>query len=329
MDSLQRHFINQFQGGFPVVERPYSSVAAMLGTDEASVISMIKGLLDEGMLSRFGPMYDAVSMGGGLTLAAMSVPASRFEAVVEQVNALSAVAHNYQRDHELNMWFVLATDTPEGIGKALATIEEKTGLTVYNFPKLQEFYLGLWLKLDEQGGVTTQPIDYGEQKVDMVLDELDRQIIQATQSGLPLLSEPYMDVATSIDSDESTVMQRMKTMLESGVIRRIGAIPNHYKLGLRGNGMSVWDVPDDRLDELGKQIGQLDFVSHCYERPRHLPLWPYNLFAMVHGHDRDEVNAKVAQISSMLGDECRQHEALFSSAILKKTGLRLRGGKEG
>jgi DNA-binding Lrp family transcriptional regulator len=323
MDSLQRHFINQFQGGFPVVARPYASVAATLGTDETAVISMIKDLLDEGLLSRFGPMYDAVSMGGGLTLAAMSVPASRFETVVEQVNALSAVAHNYQRDHELNMWFVLATDTPEGIGKALATIEEETGLTVYNFPKLQEFYLGLWLKLDEQGGVTTQPIDYGEQKADMVLNELDRQIIQATQSGLPLLSEPYADVATRIGSDESTVMQRMQAMLESGVIRRIGAIPNHYKLGLRGNGMSVWDVPDDRLDELGKQIGQLDFVSHCYERPRHLPLWPYNLFAMVHGHDREEVNIKIAEISRMLGDECRQHEALFSSAILKKTGLRL------
>lgn len=323
MDSLQRHFINQFQGGFPVVARPYASVAATLGTDETAVISMIKDLLDEGLLSRFGPMYDAVSMGGGLTLAAMSVPASRFETVVEQVNALSAVAHNYQRDHELNMWFVLATDTPEGIGKALATIEEETGLTVYNFPKLQEFYLGLWLKLDEQGGVTTQPIDYGEQKADMALNELDRQIIQATQSGLPLLSEPYADVATRIGSDESTVMQRMQAMLESGVIRRIGAIPNHYKLGLRGNGMSVWDVPDDRLDELGKQIGQLDFVSHCYERPRHLPLWPYNLFAMVHGHDREEVNIKIAEISRMLGDECRQHEALFSSAILKKTGLRL------
>jgi len=194
---------------------------------------------------------------------------------------------------------------------------------VYNFPKLQEFYLGLWLKLDEQGGVTTQSVDYGEQKADMVLDELDRQIVRATQSGLPLLSEPYADVAASIGSDESNVMQRMRAMLESGVIRRIGAIPNHYKLGLRGNGMSVWDVPDDRLDELGKQIGQLDFVSHCYERPRHLPLWPYNLFAMVHGHDRDEVNAKIAEISSMLGDECRQQEALFSSAILKKTGLRL------
>lgn len=323
MDSLERHFINQFQGGFPVVEQPYADAAAMLGAEEATLVSMIKNMLDEGVLSRFGPMYDAVCMGGGLTLAAISVPESRFDSVVEQVNALSAVAHNYRRDHTLNMWFVIATDTPEGVEKALTTIEEETGLTVYNFPKLQEFYLGLWLKLDDQDNVTTQSFDLPERCGEIILDELDRQIVNATQSGLPLVSNPYAEVAEQVGSNEDSVSDRIKAMLESGVIRRIGAVPNHYKLGLRGNGMSVWDVPDDRLEILGQQIGQLDFVSHCYERPRHLPLWPYNLFAMVHGKDRDEVNTKVFQIAEMLGDDCRQRETLFSSAILKKTGLRL------
>jgi DNA-binding Lrp family transcriptional regulator len=323
MDSLHRHFINEYQGGFPIVAQPYSSVAAMLGTDENTLISMVRDMLDDRSLSRFGPMYDAVCLGGGLTLAAMIVPETQFDAVAEQVNTLHEVAHNYRRDHELNMWFVIATDTPEGIGKAIATIEERTGLAVYNFPKLQEFYIGLWLRLDDEGGVSTQPVDYGEQNSEHVMDELDRQIIRATQGGLPLSSHPYADVAAQLDSDEVTVMNRVECMLHSGIIRRIGAVPNHYKLGLRGNGMSVWDVPDDQLDVLGEQIGQLEFVSHCYERPRHLPLWPYNLFAMVHGHDRDEVNDKVALIDEMLGDACRQHEVLFSSAILKKTGLRL------
>ena len=112
-------------------------------------------------------------------------------------------------------------------------------------------------------------------------------------------------------------------MLERGVIRRIGAVPNHYQLGLRGNGMSVWDVDDEKLQDLGAHVGRLDFVSHCYERPRHLPLWPYNLFAMVHGHDRDEVLSKIDQITELLGTDCRQHDVLFSTRILKKTGLRL------
>jgi DNA-binding Lrp family transcriptional regulator len=112
-------------------------------------------------------------------------------------------------------------------------------------------------------------------------------------------------------------------MLDTGVIRRIGAVPNHYKLGYRANGMTVWDVPDERLREFGTQVGALEFVSHCYHRPRCLPQWPYNLFAMVHGRDRIEVDTKMAQIAALLGDADRGHAVLFSTRILKKTGLRL------
>ena len=112
-------------------------------------------------------------------------------------------------------------------------------------------------------------------------------------------------------------------MLASGIIRRIGAVPNHYRLGLTANGMTVWQVDEDKIIELGDIIGQLDFVSHCYQRPSHLPIWPYNLFAMVHGHTRDEVNEKTKLISARLGEHCHAHEILFSSAILKKTVLRL------
>jgi DNA-binding Lrp family transcriptional regulator len=112
-------------------------------------------------------------------------------------------------------------------------------------------------------------------------------------------------------------------MLACGIIRRIGAVPNHYRLGLTANGMTVWDVDDNKIIELGNKIGQLDFVSHCYQRPRRLPMWRYNLFAMVHGANKDEVNEKTKQIKSLLGSDCSAHETLFSSAILKKTGLRL------
>jgi len=115
----------------------------------------------------------------------------------------------------------------------------------------------------------------------------------------------------------------MQRMLETGVIRRIGAVPNHYRLGYKANGMTVWNVPDERVCELGKKIGALEFVSHCYHRPRHLPEWPYNLFAMVHGHDRDEVAGQIETIARLLGDADRGHDVLYSTRILKKTGLRL------
>ena len=155
------------------------------------------------------------------------------------------------------------------------------------------------------------------------IDEIDRALIQATQTGLPLTPHPYQTLADALSIGTDEVMRRMQRMLENGIIRRIGAVPNHYALGYKGNGMSVWNVPAERIDELGPRIGSLDYVSHCYQRPRHLPDWPYNLFAMVHGHDRAEVEQKVAEIARLLGSDDHGHQILYSSRILKKTGLRL------
>lgn len=155
-----------------------------------------------------------------------------------------------------------------------------------------------------------------------VLDDIDRQIVVATQSGLPLDPRPYEVIASQLDLSAAEVMQRMRRMQETGVIRRIGAVPNHYALGYRGNGMTVWDVPDEHIDELGQQVGELEFVSHCYHRPRHLPDWPYNLFAMVHAPTREAALQQVEKIAALLGEHDRGHTVLFSTRILKKTGLR-------
>jgi DNA-binding Lrp family transcriptional regulator len=130
-------------------------------------------------------------------------------------------------------------------------------------------------------------------------------------------------VAEELGLAADEVMRRLRAMLDAGVIRRIGAVPNHYALGYRANGMSVWDVPEADIGDLGARVGALDFVSHCYHRPRHPPQWPYNLFAMVHGRDRDEVARMVARIAALLGPADRGHEILYSTRILKKTGLRL------
>jgi len=156
-----------------------------------------------------------------------------------------------------------------------------------------------------------------------MLDSLDRRIIAATQTGLPLVAHPYRAVADLVGTDEVVVIARLKRLLGQGAIRRIGVIPNHYALGYVANGMSVWDIDDEAVAELGPRIGALDFVTHCYERPRHLPLWRYNVFAMVHGRSRAEANEKVAEIARLVGPTARAHEVLFSTRILKKTGLRI------
>ncbi len=157
------------------------------------------------------------------------------------------------------------------------------------------------------------------------MDATDRAIVIATQQGLSLVERPYHAIAEKLNLEAEEVMARMRRMQETGVIRRIGVVPNHYAIGYRSNGMTVWDVPDEVVDELGERVGRLEFVTHCYRRPRHLPEWPYNLFAMVHGHGRDDVTAQIAQIKDVLGAHVRSHDVLFSTRILKKTGLRLAG----
>lgn len=156
-----------------------------------------------------------------------------------------------------------------------------------------------------------------------MLDPIDRRIVAATQAGLPLVPEPYRAVADIVGVPEEELSTRLHRLAADGAIRRIGVIPNHYALGLTANGMSVWDVDDEVVAEIGAEIGGLEFVTHCYERPRHLPLWPYNLFAMVHGRTRDEVHRKVTEIRLLIGPALRTHDVLFSTRILKKTGLRI------
>ena len=155
------------------------------------------------------------------------------------------------------------------------------------------------------------------------LDALDRRLIVATQAGLPRVPRPYDAIGGELGIGGEEVIARLRRMLDCGVIRRIGAVPNHYAIGYTANGTSVWDVADERIDELGARVGALAFVTHCYRRPRRLPDWPYNLFAMVHSQNRTEFAARAAEIAVLLGAACRAHDILYSTAILKKTGLRI------
>jgi len=318
-----RAFINRFQGGFPVCTGPFDRAARQLGMNADELVELVRALVAGRWLSRFGPVYNASRFGGAQTLAAIEVPQARFDEVARVVNAFDEVAHNYRREHRLNMWFVIAAEKPGDLPRVLSDIERATGLAVYDFPKLREFYLGLKLRLDEDGTVATVPAEEPGERPGYVLDEFDRALMVATQEGLVLVGEPYAALAERLGEGEQRVHERLGRMLEHGVVRRIGAVPNHYRLGLAANGMTVWDVPDEVLAQAGAEVARLPFVSHCYERTRHDGIWPYNLFAMVHGAMRAEVAEKTACIAELLGPRCRARDVLVSTACLKKTGLRL------
>lgn len=152
---------------------------------------------------------------------------------------------------------------------------------------------------------------------------LEQQLIKLTQSGLPIESRPFQKLSQQLGISEQLVIDTLASMKQRGLIRRIGLVPNHYAIGYLYNLMTVWDINDSDIDQVGKAVGALEFVSHCYQRPRHLPDWPYNFFAMVHGKNEAEVNDKMKQIEELVASSCNQFTALKSSKILKKTGLRI------
>jgi DNA-binding Lrp family transcriptional regulator len=156
-----------------------------------------------------------------------------------------------------------------------------------------------------------------------MLSDFDRALVRATQGGLPLVPRPFDELGARLGASGQQVRERLAQMIDEGLVRRIGAVPNHYRLGFTANGMTVWDVDDERVDALGTAVGALPGVSHCYRRPRREPAWRYNLFAMLHGKSRDAVEAQRREVRALLGNACRADDILYSTAILKKTGLRL------
>jgi DNA-binding Lrp family transcriptional regulator len=318
--------IDHLHGGLPLCDRPFAEVAQRLGVPEDELIERIDGLLSSGVLTRFGPLYQIERAGGLFVLAAVAVPTARFDAVAGLVNARPEVAHNYRREHALNMWFVVATEQAAQAAKVLADIELDIGLPVLAFPKEREYFVEL--RLPVPGAPVSlaprpPPRPRNVQADAQPLSDFDRALIAATQTGLPLVARPYEAVAAALGVPGAAVRERLAQMLHSGLVRRIGAVPNHYRLGFTANGMSVWDVDDGLVDALGERIGALPGVSHCYRRPRHAPQWRYNLFAMLHGQGREAVEQQAEAIRALLGPACSAHEILYSTAILKKTGLRL------
>lgn len=337
-DRLDRAVVNAFQGGFPVVRRPFDPVANALrerGIDATAtdVRECVERLDELGVLSRFGALFDANAIGGTTTLVALDVPDERFDAVAERINAYREVAHNYERDHRLNMWFVLSVADAARVNALLDRIERETGLETYPFPKQREFYLRARFPID--GPFRDEGIDLSDVGPDPNLLTNDREsltprerdLIVAIQDGLPITNTPYADVASDLGVSVDWTCERLARFRADGTIRRIGIVPNHYALGYTENGMTVWNIPDDAVGDVGEAIGALPFVTHCYERPRHPDVWPHNLFAMVHGRTAEECQTRIDRVRETVCERIALDDddwtVLFSTRLLKKTGLRL------
>ena len=334
---LDRAIINAFQGGFPVVDRPFEPAAAALrdrGVDVTATAlrERIAGLDDDGTLSRFGALVNAEAIGGTATLVAMHAPDDRFDEVAEAVNAHREVAHNYERAHpHLNMWFVVSVADEDRVAEVLDEIEAETGQETYNMPKQREFRVEAKFLVD--GPVADGDVDLSGSGPDVTptgrraLTPAERDLVVEIQGGLPITDTPYADVADAIGQEPAWVVETIKRFEQEGKVRRVGVVPNHYALGYTENGMTVWNVPDDMVDTVGPAVASLPFVTHCYRRPRHEGVWPYNFFAMTHGRSEAESDRRIREVADTMAEywdvDDDEWDSLFSTQILKKTGIRL------
>jgi len=345
LSRTDRAVINAFQGGFPVARRPFEPAAAALRdrgieTTAADLADRIARLAREGTLSRFGALVNAEEIGGTASLAALHAPPERFDEVAETVNGLREVAHNYEREHpHLNVWFVVSVaDHPDPgktgddrVAEVLAEIEAATGCETYDLPKRREFRVEAKFLLDgpiPEGDVDLSGAGPAVEPTDRsALSPAERDLIVEIQDGLPTTETPYADVADALGVDVDRVVATLKRFNAEGKLRRVGVVPNHYALGYTENGMTVWDVPDDLVGEVGPAVAGLGFVTHCYERPRHEGVWPYNFFAMTHGRTEAESRRRIERVREVMADYWDvtddDWDTLFSTRILKKTGIRL------
>ena len=318
-NALEFRLLNEFQRDFPLCPTPFAELATRLGVGERTVLSELEKLRREGKISRVGAVFAPKRIGAS-TLAAMAVAPEQLETVAATVNRFPEVNHNYEREHRYNLWFVVTAASEGRLQATLKAIEEAAGLPLLKLPLLEEFHIDLGFPL--HGHTCKTKATARAVQPAAPIDEAGRRLVSVLQEGLPLFMRPFALIAERIGASESEVMGRIGNWLEDGAIKRFGVVVRHRELGYTANAMLVHDIPDHRVAELGRALAEEPAVTLCYRRPRVLPGWPYNLFCMIHGRERAEVEAIIADLRQRHGLADCAHDVLFSLTRFKQNGAR-------
>lgn len=334
LPDVEFRLLNDWQRDFPLLPRPYAVLGDALGIGETAVLDHLRRLHAQGHVSRVGAIFRPHVLGWS-TLAAVAAPTERMEQVAALIDTYGEVNHNYEREHHYNLWFVVTAPTRARVAEVLDEIGRRSGLPPLDLPMLADYHIDLGFDMD--GNATRHPhldatgphLDTTGPRPDAatlrgMLTDADRALAAALESGLALTPRPYAELAARAGMDEAGVLDGLARLLRLGVARRLGVIVRHRELGYTANAMVVWDVPEHRVDAVGAQLGAEADVTLCYRRPRRLPDWPYNLFSMVHGRDRDAVLARIADLRAALGLADIPCQPLFSRRRFKQRGASYR-----
>lgn len=318
LSKLEFALLNRFQRDFPLLPRPFATLADTLETSEATVIEHLRQLQQEGLISRIGAVFRPHAIGAS-ALAALPVPDDRMDEVARRISAFAEVNHNYEREHRFNLWFVVTASSAERLQTVLHEIEDACHCgPVLILPMLAQYHIDLGFDLSPPAGHCVSALTAAPSvRHDAVsLSTAEQVLVAALQDGLPLVERPF----ACLGLPEAQAIDTVAHWLALGVIKRFGVVVRHHELGYTANAMVVWDIPDEMVDEVGQRIAASGRVTLCYRRPRQLPDWHYNLFCMIHGKDRSDVAACIAALADACGLAAYPRDVLFSRRRFKQRG---------
>jgi len=309
---------DRWQRGFPICANPFAAVGSAHDLSEAETLAVLSGLQVNGMLSRIGAVVRP-NCAGASTLAALACLPDKIDETAALVSAEPNVNHNYERRHDINLWFVVAAPSAGEVAETLHRISRTTGRDVLDLRLEKPYHIDLGFSLD---GEVAKPVCTRAQR-DASAEEC--ALLAAIEDGLPLVPRPYAAVAKALGWSEARVLERLEAMVADGVISRFGCVIRHRSVGFTANAMAVWDVPDTEADATGERLAREPGVTLCYRRNRWLPAWPYNLFAMIHGRNEQDVRHRIAAIANETRLSAHPGAILFSRRCFKQRGARFAG----
>ncbi|MDE1726361.1 MAG: Lrp/AsnC family transcriptional regulator [Thaumarchaeota archaeon] len=319
MDNLDKEILNEIQWTFPLVPRPYSQVAKKFQLSDETMMQRLRTLKESGVVRQLSAIFDTRKLGYKSALVAMAIDADKLDHVASQVNRHPGVSHNYERNHEYNLWFTLAVPPGSDLKSEIDKFSKLQGINkVRMLPTIKLFKIGVKLEMVEGKEAEVKPTEEKKviRDVKFVATEDDKKYIRELQKDLEITERPFLKPAQSLGITEEQLLEKAKYYEEIGVMRRYAAILRHREAGFVANGMIVWKVPEERIEQVGEKLGAFPQVSHCYQRPVY-PDWPYNVFSMVHCKSNDDAQKIAREIQNQI--DVHDYKILFSSREFKKT----------
>lgn len=323
LDQIDRSLVNLMQKDFPLVEEPFAELGSRLGLSEPDTLGRVGQLCDKNIIRILGPVFNSRALGYQSTLVAMRVPDKRIEKAAQIVSQHLGVGHNYQRDHQYNLWFTLAIRGDVDLKEALREFDEQIQPeAMFELPATKLFKIRLFFDMEGNGNGPENVPTKEPQPISVPLSDLERSVINHVQQQLPLINRPFDDMAKNTGTDVEEFLAISRSLQERGIMRRFGASIEHQNAGFVANSMVCWEVPSNLVDEVGNKMAAFKEVTHCYERATN-PRWPrYNMFAMIHGNTDKQNQDTVAKMSHDTG--ISEYEMLSTVREFKKERVKYR-----